>query len=386
MTKKFLFLGLILTVLVIASPASAKDNDSSFWAAISKLAQEVFQPEEMPVNFEEGEGEEMMDEDFVDPREVQQALREIKDQKKELTRLARQVKKLAGGESILGEINALLEQIIGFENSINEGVNLRDAIQEFRDAQIWEELNGIRAKVEIPREMAQWNKEIKKLEKLLKQKKYQNMGLDLTAAGSKITEIKETLARVQEFYNSGDFESAMEEFNDVRQDFHPGEIMNVLQRMQELTNRLKSVKNAEVKQKVKEAFSEVINNFNEGEFRVARELMDESWNDIMQIINQALSVGKKKGTSRQNILQMTDKLQNQIRNKSEEKREQIQAQFQPQQRVRQLEPVKQPTERVQPVEQRIQLQPNSPTVEPIRPAERAPAPGIETQTMPEPTR
>ncbi|MDO8558995.1 MAG: hypothetical protein Q7R84_01560 [bacterium] len=365
--KKLLFLSLLMT-LVAVSPALAKDNDSSFWAAASRLVQEVFQPEEMPVNFEEGQDEEMMDEEFVDPKEVQQALREIKDQKRELTRLAKQAKKLAGGEGILGEISALLEQAAGFENSINEGINLRDSIQEFRDAQIWEELNKIRAKVEIPRELAQWNKEIKKLSTMLKQKKYQNMGFDLTMAGSKVEETKATLSAVQEFYNNGDFESAMEEFDGLRQDFHPGEIMSVVQRMQELTNRLKAVKNAEVKERVKEAFSEVISNFNEGEYRIARELMDESWNDIMQMINQALSVGKKKGTSKQNFFQVTDKLQNQMKNKAEEKREQ----FQPQP---QIQPQSMPAETVRPVES-------------VRPIEPAPAlvPSIEIQPAPEPIR
>ena len=380
---KFLLLSLVLTALVAAAPVSAKDNNNSFWASVSRLAQEVFQSEEMPGDFEDGQAEEMIDEDFVDPREVQQVLREIKDQKRELTRMAKQVKKLAGGNSILGEISALLEQLAGFENSINEGVDLRGAIQEFRDAQIWEELNKIRARVEIPRELAQWNKEIKRLEKMLKQKKYQNMGLDLTMAGSKVGEIKETLSRVQEFYNNSDFESAMEEFDGLRQDLHPGEIMNVVQRMQELTNRLKAVKNAEVKERVKEAFSEVISNFNEGEYRIARELMDESWNDIMQMINQALSVGKKKGASKQNIFQMTDKIQNQMKNKSEEKREQFQEVRERMQNQPQIQPQFQPGSG-------SEFKPQPMPAETVRPVEPVPVPtpvpSTEIQPAPEPMR
>lgn len=386
--KKFLILSLMIGVLVFASPVLAKEGKSSFWAAASKLVQEIFQPEEMPV-FEEEHEEELADEDFIDPKEVKQILKEIKDQKRELSRLAKQARKLTGAENILGEISTLLEQVSGFENSINEGVDLRDTIQEYRDAQTWEELNGIRAKVEIPKEMAQWNKDIKRLEKILTQKKYQNLGLDLTAARSKIDEAKAVLSRVQEFYNSGDFESAMEEFNGLREDFHPGEIMNVIQKMQELTNRLKGVKNAEIKEKVREAFSEVISNFNEGEFRTARELMDESWNDIMQMINQALSVGKRKGASRQNILQMTDKIQNQMKNKS------VPAPQQPPQRS---------IERDRPMEQKPQIQPRpeSESIETIRPIEPTPrpvepttvpaprpiepAPVIEAQPAPEPTR
>ncbi|MDO8663745.1 MAG: hypothetical protein Q7K28_02840 [Candidatus Wildermuthbacteria bacterium] len=320
--QKIILTALILGVLAAASPALAETPDNSFWAAIGKMVQD-FAPSggEKEMNQQEGGGEgEMMDEDFVDPREVQQVQREIKDQRRELTRIAKQAKKLPNGGEIVNEINALLEQVAGFESRINQGIDLRDSIQEFRDAQIWQELNKIRARVEIPKEITQWQKELKRVEKMLGQKKSQNLGLNLDMARSKIEETKATLARVQEFYNNGDFESAMEEFDDLRQDFHPGEIMSVIQRMQELANRLKAVKNQDIKNQVQELFQEVIDNFNEGEYRVARELMDESWNDIMKVINQALLVGKKKGTSKQNFFQMTDKLQEQMKNKAEEKK------------------------------------------------------------------
>lgn len=241
-------------------------------------------------NAEEGQ----QDEEWVDPREVQQALREMKDMRKELNRMIKQAKKLPNGAAMASDMNTLLGQIASFESKINEGVELRDNIQEFRDAQIWQEINKFRAQIEIPKEIIQWNKEIKRLEKAFTQKKYQSLGLNLEGAKAKSTEVREALARVQEYYNSGDFESAMEEFNDLRQDLYIGEILNVIQRTQELMNRLKAVKNAEVKTQIQEAFNEVIDNFNEGEYRVARELMDESWNDIMKMINQALSVGKKK--------------------------------------------------------------------------------------------
>lgn len=308
---------------MVVSPVSAKIQDNSFWAAIGKLVQGVMGGEEQMGMSEEQEQEAAVDEDFVDPREVQQVQREIKDQKKELSRMAKQAKKMTGGGDIATEISALLEQVNNFEANINAGVGLRDAIQEFRDAQIWEELNKIRARVEIPKEISRWQKDLKKVEKMLGQKKFQNLGLNLGTARSKIEETKAALSRVQEFYNSGDFESAMGEFDDLRQDFHPGEIMSVLQRMQELTNRLKSVKSQDIKAQVQELFQEVIDNFDQGEYRIARELMDESWNDIMKVISQALSVGKKKGTSKQNFIQMTDKLQEQMRNKAEEKKMKI---------------------------------------------------------------
>lgn len=368
MSKLFLTI-LILGFLIVANSASAKISENSFFAAMIKLVQEMMPKEEI---FPEPEEQQLFDEDFVDPREVQQVQREIKDQKRELTRMAKQAKKLPQGLEIINEINALLEQVASFESKINEGIDLRDNIQEFRDAQIWQELNKIRARVEIPKEITQWQKEIKRLEKMLGQKKYQNLGLNLEMAKSRIEEMKDSLSRVQDFYNSSDFESAMEEFDELRQDFHPGEIMSVIQRMQELKNRLKAVKNAEVREQVQQAFAEVIDNFNEGEYRVARELMDESWNDIMGMIQKALSLGKKKGVSRESILRMTDKLEEQIRNKAEEKKARIEEM---------REQREEKTQPAQPAQPPVQLQPPTQEQQPVQPKEGTVQPPLELQPV-----
>ena len=335
MQKTFLIL-LMSGILAVASPALAKSPENSFWSAIGKIVQDIMPAEE--------EGQEMMDEDFVDPREVQQVLREMKDIKRELNRMIKQAKKLSNGAAMVSDMNTLLGQVANFESKINEGADLRDNIQEFRDAQLWEEVNKFRAQIEIPKEITQWNKEIKKLEKMLGQKKYQNLGLNLDGAKTKVAEVKDVLAKVQEFYNSGDYESAMEEFNDLRQDLYIGEISNIIRRTQELAQRLKAVKNAEIKTQIQEVFSEVIDNFNEGEYRVARELMDESWNDIMKTINRALSVGKKKGVSRENFIQMTDKLEEQMKNKAEEKKVKMQEMREPQPPVQETSPTTQPVQ------------------------------------------
>ncbi len=342
MQKTFLIL-LISGVLAVASPALAKTEGNSFWAAVGKIVQDIM-PGGEEEKFQPVIEEEQQDEEWVDPREVQQVLREMKDIRRELNRMIKQAKKLSNGATMVSDMNTLLGQVANFESKINEGIDLRDNIQEFRDAQIWEEVNKFRAQIEIPKEITQWNKEIKKLEKMLGQKKYQNLGLNLDGAKTKVAEVKDVLAKVQEFYNSGDYESAMEEFNDLRQDLYIGEISNIIRRTQELAQRLKAVKNAEIKTQIQEVFSEVIDNFNEGEYRVARELMDESWNDIMKTINRALSVGKKKGVSRENFIQMTDKLEEQMKNKAEEKKVKMQEMREPQPPVQETSPTTQPVQ------------------------------------------
>ena len=334
--NKIFFAVLILAVFLTAKPALAKTNDS-LWAAIIKFAQEIIPGGEGAMS--QPMEEEKFDEDFVDPRELQQVLREIKDLKKELNRLAKQAGKTAGREATLADVNALLGQVSGFESNINSGTNVQEAIQEFREAEIWQDLNKIRAKIEIPKQKSQWEKEIKKLEKILNQKKFQNLGLELSGVKTKLEENRAGLAKIQEFYNAGEFEEAMEEFNSLREDFNPVDVGNILQRTQELTNRLKTIKNAEVRNKVKEIYQEVIDNFNQGEYRVAWELMNESWQDIMNLVSKASSVGKKQGYSKEGFLQMSNKLEQQVKGKAEEKRAIIQERREEKQEVKEkIEP------------------------------------------------
>lgn len=310
-------------------------------------------------------GEKMMfpemekDEDFVDPREMQQVLREIKDIRRELNRFAKQFKKIANSENEMNQANVLLGQIQNWENLIKSGNNVRDNIQEFRDEQIWETVNQLRAKVEIPKELTQWQREIKRVATLLKQKKIQNLGFDLNRAQTKLDETKSALARVQEFYNGGNLQDAIDEFDNLRQDFHPGEIMSVLQRMQEVNGKIKMVKDAAIQTQIKESLSEVIGNFNEGEYRFARELMDESHQDIMNTIYKIYWMSKQKGFSQDDISAMTEKLGEQLQEKSEQKKSGMP--FMPEQKIM------------------MQVQPEAPT--PVQPAPQSVSP--EKQIMPE---
>lgn len=303
---------MLLGFLVALVPALADITDNSFLADVFRIVQNIMTGEEpQPIAPEE--------EAFVNPMEVQQVLREMKDMKRELNRLAKEFKKMPNGQDDLNKINELLVHLAAFGNQINQGTALRDVIQDFRDAQIWEELNRFRAKVEIPKETKYWNRDLKRLERMLNQKKYHDLGFDLEATKTKLAEIKATLAKVQEYYNSGDLESAMEEFDDLRQDLHPGEIVGVLQRTQELMSKAKRIKDAEIREQVKEMFGEVVSSFNEGDYRIARELMDENFNQISQIIYRAYSVGKK-GYTKEGFFEMTENLEQTLRSKAEEKK------------------------------------------------------------------
>lgn len=369
--KKIFSVVIILAAFAIAMPAKASWQDSSFVATVLKIAENILSTEETPAVLPPEQ--DVFEEEFVDPKEIQQVLREMKDMRRELNSFIKQLKKIANAGDDINQINSLLQQIAGFESAINAGTNLRDTIQEFRDLRIWEELNKFRAKIEIPRETSQWNKEIKKLEKMLIQKKYQNLGFNFDAVRAKVGEIKSGVARVLELYNSGNLEEAIEEFNDLRQDFHPGEITSVIQRVQEITNRLKSVKNAEAREKIKAIFGEAISNFNEGEYRIARELIDESFNDIAGMISKASLIGKKKGYSKDQILQMTEQLKEKVQGRVEEKTMRIQEEQVKREMMEKREPV---IEKREPAPAQIQEAPVPST--PVEPAPRVEQQPVQT--------
>ncbi len=342
--------------------ADFRVKDTSFLAELKRIVQEL-----LPGNQETMLTDQPLDEfeEVLDPREIQQALREIKDIKRELKRFQKELKKIPNSGDDLNQINVLLEQVAGFESNIQSSPT-RDNIQEFREEQIWEQVNKFRAKVEIPRELKQWNSGIKKAERLLKQKSYQKLGLNLENASAKLNEIKASLARVQEAYNSGDLETAMEEFDEVRQDFHPGEITSALQRMKDLVNKLKAVKDEQIRQQINEALQEITTAFNEGEYRLARELLDENFDGLMKMIYRAYTVGKKKGVDKEKFSELMENFEEKMKQNAEQKKRVIE------EKRSGPEPIQQP--------QPIQPQSIQP-IQPLPPATQTPP----AESVPQPT-
>lgn len=325
MRLKFFYIVLIVFVLAAASPAYAKSGTQSFFnrmlGALVNAVENIIPSAPLPDEVKEEAKEEL-----VDPREVQQVLRELRDINRELKRFAKQLAKLPNSSDDVSAIHNLITQVENYRMAVNSGENLRDAIQDFRDAQMWDELNKFRAKVEVPKEMKNWNKEIKKIEKLLKQKKIQNasseFGFDLEGARTKIQELKVGLSNVQEYYSAGDLESAIEEFDGLRQELQPWDLGNVLQRFNELAARLKKVKDQQIKEQVKETLSEIVSNFNDGDYQLARELMEENFNDLLQIIFKASGGVKNWGKKydKEGMMDTMEKIENKMKEKIEEKK------------------------------------------------------------------
>jgi len=244
-------------------------------------------------------------EEFIDPKEVKNSLREIRDMKKELKRLAASSKKIPNADTIKSEISALLAKIQGFEDSIknaeSSGAGTRDVIDEFREAELWNELSSLRVKIELPKQLKNSERDLKRLDKMVGQKNYQVFGLNLESLKSWISESREKFARLNELYNSGNMEELNDEMQDFQERAHSGEPMSVLFRMRDLKNKMKWIKDDEVKSSIEEALSEVIKSFNEQDYRAASETLNEYQDDMERLIIGATKIGRRGGMSEEDF-------------------------------------------------------------------------------------
>ncbi|MEK7541251.1 MAG: hypothetical protein AAB533_00130, partial [Patescibacteria group bacterium] len=270
---------------------------------------------------ETGESEEGP-QDFVDPREVQQVLREIKDLRSQIRQIANRVRKNAAFSDESARLAAIAAELDRAQTAIKSasptGGALRDAVQDFRDAQYWDEMNKIRAKVELPNEIKQIETSVKRLERLLTVKSVQNIGLNLETVRARASEMREHAAAVRAHLASGNLEEAMEEMQFFHESGHPGEIEGTIFRLRDIKQMLKRVKDEQIRAEVDKVLQEVVDAFNAGEYRDARETLDEYADDLQRLIQRFFTLQMQKGRNREDSFSRIRNLDALIRAKLEE--------------------------------------------------------------------
>lgn len=219
-------------------------------------------------------------EQFVPPQEIKQVLQEIKNQVRDLLRYKKQLPKSGAGGNTAELIDSLLLQLEAFKNNINNssGRDQRDAMQEYRDAQMWEEINKVRAQVELPTEMKNVQRDLKIVVKQVKTKAYKNafafFGVDEEKMQDILTAKQATVEQIMNFINEGNAEDAfalVEE--DIHQGWHPGDLRHLTDMLRETHQRLKMIKDADMKEQIKELLAPIIDTLNAGDIREARDAM-----------------------------------------------------------------------------------------------------------------
>lgn len=263
----------------------------------------------MPINIEEDKDERR---DFVDPREIKEILRQIKDIKREAQRLIKKAKKI-NLSSEMEQLNAILSQVSEIETNIKnsslENIE-RETLQEFYDLQAWEEINGIRIKIELPNEIKNIEKEIKRLEKIIGKKNFSIEGVNLEKIKSKIGEIKNAISQAKENLSQGNFEEAHESMQIIYEEgVHPGEIMGVLNRLSEMTKQLKRIKSEEIRNEIKKILAPVFEAVNSDDFREANMILNDVSRELQKIMESARTKPSINSNLRSQMQQLEEKIQ-----------------------------------------------------------------------------
>lgn len=227
-----------------------------------------------------------MEEEFINPREIKLALSDISKMKSDLKRSATKLKKLQNTADDLHKITEIQTQLDQYQKDLKnptEEMSIGDIIHEFRDNNFWEEVQAIRAKVELPTEIARLNKDLARVKKLVGNKTYAKLGFDMTAFAGRLDEIAANIKSIHGQYNAGELEAAMEEMRDVGESGHPGEIYGVLARTRDILQRTKSIRSKDIRTQITEIIQPVIDSFNAGDYRDASEALDQISQELMQL-------------------------------------------------------------------------------------------------------
>lgn len=217
-------------------------------------------------------------EQFVPPQELKNELKQMKDMEKQLSQFKRQLKSTPSA-GISQAIDEMLKKIATNRTSISTpGPTQREALQEWRDLRLWDDMNGIRAQVEVPKQLRDIKRDLGGVEKMMKQssltKALAFFGFDRGKLQTSIDEKKQTIVSIEEAIAKGDFE----EVNSLMQEsiynaWHPGDLRHLLDMTRQSYEGLRRVKDQEIKDQILGIIEPIKDSFNGGDYREARDAM-----------------------------------------------------------------------------------------------------------------
>lgn len=241
------------------------------------------QPPSKDFNDDNGENE------FADPQQVRDALRQLKDLTRETKRILKMAKKFPNLESEVGQLNEINSKLLNFGQIFQSGKVDRDTMQEFWDAQYWDTINTIRGKVELPDEIKRIEKDLNRLLKLVGKSTFVIEGVDMGAVKAKIDEVKSSVAQAKDNYAQGNYEDARENLQIVYEGgSSPGEIMGILQQLNDMTKRMKRMK-PDVKAEFQDFLSPIFEAVGQGDFHEANMMFGEINRDLFRMMDSLRS-------------------------------------------------------------------------------------------------
>lgn len=254
-----------------------------------------FGGQQQEFQFEGDFGEEQDSGVFVSAQEIAQAKRELNDIKKQLN----QLNKTRGITSDLkSKVQEMIAEVNNFVsvigNSSASDEELRDAIDEFHQRNFWDDMNALRARIQLPNELKQLTKTITRLEKTFKTKTAAAV-FDVNGLGQAVSEWKQQLSQVQAALSSGQYEEA-QELMQVFYDNHPGECEGVVYQTLDQVKNIKRIKDQSLRSQADQLLQPIIALINQRECRDARE---EFEGGVRSQINQYLKSTQSRSRTRQ---------------------------------------------------------------------------------------
>jgi len=221
---------------------------------------------------------------FVNPQEIQNAKRNIRDLFKRITSIEKLVKKSgdSGNLSRLQEIKAEL-------NGISQGLNASDdetksdALQTFYDSNFHEDVQRIDSAARLPQEINQILISIKRAEKAAATKAVAKL-LNVDRLKGELAQMRQKAEQVRQLIST-DIEEAQAEIQEFHQDTNPGMIERAVYTVVSLSQMVRQARNADLKAQLKRFLDEAVGIINSGDdyesvheiMRSAEQLMQQSY-------------------------------------------------------------------------------------------------------------
>ena len=239
----------------------------------------------------ESEFDESMEqeEERVDPREIREVLQRIQEIQKQIASLLRQAKKAAANSDDVARLNAIAAELNQTKTILsNSGADAEDqraAIQEFHDSNYWEEIDEIRAKIELPTFVKQLEKSLTQLKKVIRQKATQTLGFNMGQISAVVAEMEADLAAVKTGMANSDWEEARDLMQALREEGkNPQEIQSIILGVREIRTMMKRArKNADLSAQIESALREIFGEFNAGNYQEAREAVEELKQEVRRL-------------------------------------------------------------------------------------------------------
>lgn len=231
--------------------------------------------------------------EFVPPEEIKDVMRQINQNLKEVQRLKKQVAKYAGAIAAVDELTA---NIIAMQKAIQNttGQDQRDAMQDFRESRTWDDIEKVRASVEVPKQLAQAERDLKRMQNAAGNKKYQDALVFFNVEPAAIQRLADDktagAAAVHKAIDSGNFEEARDLMNDnFHQSWWPGDLVGALDALREMHRALKSIRDESIRSQAKDLVGPVVGGLVAGDVRETNQILSQIRNQMgryMDMLNR----------------------------------------------------------------------------------------------------